>query len=257
MDYKQRVLTGTKLLIHSIEEMAAHYINEIRSVQQEGPYFLAGYCLGGILSFEMAQQLTRQGQIVALLASINGVSPTYTVSSDLIEIEEGDNPEENTNLPSKTIGHYWKKFMFLSAKEKMVLPLKVLIKKSLTYNQQFRIRKFLYNYYISRNKPLPEALGKYYFLETNGAIARAYKPLPYPGRMIIFRSPLIYPDPYLGWNGFVTGGIETCDIPGKHRNRREIMNEPFVQHTAKELNNYLEAWDNLTFRNKVIKELRV
>jgi hypothetical protein len=75
--------------------------------------------------------------------------------------------------------------------------------------------------------------------------------------MIIIRSPLIYPDPYLGWEGFVTGGIETCDIPGKHRIRREIMNEPFVQYTAKELNNYIEAWDKFSFRNKGVKELEV
>jgi hypothetical protein len=59
--------------------------------------------------------------------------------------------------------------------------------------------------------------------------------------MIIFRSPGIYSDPHLGWDGLVTGGIETCDIPGKHRNRREIMNEPFIQDTAERLKLILEG----------------
>ena len=47
--------------------MAAHYIKEIRTVQSEGPYFLGGYSFGGIVAFEMAQQLTAQNQEVGLL----------------------------------------------------------------------------------------------------------------------------------------------------------------------------------------------
>jgi len=218
-----------------IEDMAAHYIKEIRKVQTEGPYFLAGYCLGGILAFEMAQQLTRQGHIVALVASINGVSPTYTDSSNLLDIEEEDNLDEINSPLSNEISDLWKKIMRTNFKAKIIF----LIYKLVNYNQRYKIRKLFYKFYISRNLPLPEALGKYYFLETNDDIAKAYKPKPYPGKMIIFRSPGIYPDPHLGWSGLLTGGIETRDISGEHRNRREIMNEPFVQRTAKELNYYL------------------
>ena len=220
-----------------IEDMAAHYIKEIRKVQTEGPYFLAGYCLGGILAFEMAQQLTRQGHIVALVASINGVSPTYTDSSNLLDIEEEDNLDEINSPLSNEISDLWKKIMRTNFKAKIIF----LIYKLVNYNQRYKIRKLFYKFYISRNLPLPEALGKYYFLETNDDIAKAYKPKPYPGKMIIFRSPGIYPDPHLGWSGLLTGGIETRDISGEHRNRREIMNEPFVQRTAKELNYYLRT----------------
>src|SRR5436309_7819789 len=48
--------------------MAALYINEICRVQPEGPYFLGGYCLGGTIAYEIAQQLTSRGAVVALLA---------------------------------------------------------------------------------------------------------------------------------------------------------------------------------------------
>jgi thioesterase domain-containing protein len=51
-----------------IEEMAALYVKEIRRVQPRGPYFVAGYCMGGTVAFEAAQQLCQQGQTVALLA---------------------------------------------------------------------------------------------------------------------------------------------------------------------------------------------
>src|SRR5262249_18534753 len=49
----------------TIEDMAADYIKEIQSLQSEGPYFLGGYSLGGIVAFEIAQQLRKQGQEVA------------------------------------------------------------------------------------------------------------------------------------------------------------------------------------------------
>jgi thioesterase domain-containing protein len=51
-----------------IEDMAAHYIEEIKSVQPQGPYLLGGRCFGSTVAFEMAQQLCTQGEEVALLA---------------------------------------------------------------------------------------------------------------------------------------------------------------------------------------------
>jgi thioesterase domain-containing protein len=47
-----------------LEEIAAHYIDVMREVQPQGPYFLMGYCFGGVVAFEMAQQLTAQGETV-------------------------------------------------------------------------------------------------------------------------------------------------------------------------------------------------
>jgi amino acid adenylation domain-containing protein len=55
----------------SIAEMAAHAIEEMRLVQPDGPYCLAGYSLGGVVAFEMAQQLRAVGQTTALLALLD------------------------------------------------------------------------------------------------------------------------------------------------------------------------------------------
>lgn len=46
---------------HTIEEMAAHYISEIRSVQPKGPYLIGGHCSGAWVAFEMARQLEASG----------------------------------------------------------------------------------------------------------------------------------------------------------------------------------------------------
>jgi aspartate racemase len=51
--------------------MAARYIKEIQVIQPEGPYFLAGYCMGGTIAFEMAQRLSGEGQRVDLLALLD------------------------------------------------------------------------------------------------------------------------------------------------------------------------------------------
>ncbi|MGD9851048.1 MAG: amino acid adenylation domain-containing protein [Nitrospirales bacterium] len=59
----------------TIEDIAAHYVSEIQSVQRTGPYFLAGACIGGIIAFEMAHRLSAQGHKVALLAMLETWPP--------------------------------------------------------------------------------------------------------------------------------------------------------------------------------------
>jgi len=58
-----------------IQDMAAHYIKEIREVDSEGPYYLVGDTLGGLIAFEIAQQLTSQGKEVGLLAMFDTACP--------------------------------------------------------------------------------------------------------------------------------------------------------------------------------------
>jgi thioesterase domain-containing protein/non-ribosomal peptide synthetase component F len=61
-------LDGERPCLNTIEEMASLYVNEIRRKQPHGPYHLGGYCMGGTVAYEIAQQLRKQGEEVALLA---------------------------------------------------------------------------------------------------------------------------------------------------------------------------------------------
>jgi amino acid adenylation domain-containing protein len=56
---------------HSIEEMAACYVEHMVKMRPEGPYHLAGWCYGGMVAYEMAQQLRRAGKTVGVLALID------------------------------------------------------------------------------------------------------------------------------------------------------------------------------------------
>jgi len=62
---------GTEEPFDRIEDMAQFYLDAIRQVQPHGPYLLAGYSLGGLVTFEMAQRLTADGEKVALLAMLD------------------------------------------------------------------------------------------------------------------------------------------------------------------------------------------
>lgn len=61
-------LDGTCPLLTTVDEMARLYVKEIRRVQPNGPYFIGGYCMGGTVAYEVAQQLSAAGETVALLA---------------------------------------------------------------------------------------------------------------------------------------------------------------------------------------------
>jgi amino acid adenylation domain-containing protein len=60
-----RGLDGSVEPDERIEDMAAHYISEIRSVQPHGPYLVGGHCAGSWVGFELARQLEAAGEEVA------------------------------------------------------------------------------------------------------------------------------------------------------------------------------------------------
>lgn len=54
-----------------VEDLAAAHLREIRKIQAEGPYRIAGHCFGGLVAFEIAQQLLRAGETIDLLMLID------------------------------------------------------------------------------------------------------------------------------------------------------------------------------------------
>jgi thioesterase domain-containing protein/acyl carrier protein len=62
-----RGLDGKESPFTSVADMASHYIAEIRTLRPQGPYVLAGNCTGGLIAYEMAQQLFEQREAVSLV----------------------------------------------------------------------------------------------------------------------------------------------------------------------------------------------
>src|SRR5262245_8504619 len=65
---------GKQSPFRRIEDMAAHYLREIRETQPVGPYYLGGYSMGGIVAYEMTRQLKAAGEHVELLVLLDTYS---------------------------------------------------------------------------------------------------------------------------------------------------------------------------------------
>ncbi len=59
----------------TVEELAGTYLARIKKIQEDGPYSLAGWSLGGLLAFEIAKQIEAEGDDVSMLALIDSSHP--------------------------------------------------------------------------------------------------------------------------------------------------------------------------------------
>lgn len=172
----------------SIEGLAEKYIREIYRIQPSGPYFLAGHSLGGIVAYEMAQQLYRKGQDVALLALFDTKNPQYY---PVIK------PKSRLEKVAKSL----KLFGEVPLRYKLDYLVMKIIK------EYERVRKRLKNSDNYLRKKLIKAQD-------------SYVPKHYPGRITIFRAieNERYPDldPKLGWGMITVGGVAVYDVSGNH-----------------------------------------
>jgi thioesterase domain-containing protein/acyl carrier protein len=207
-----------------VEDMAASYIRELREVQPEGPYFLGGYCLGGVLAFEVARQLREQGQDVALLALLDARRPKYR-------------PQQVTaRSPLDYHAHHLRRLGLRRYLRRVVWRRHIKRKAR---------RKIVFKWAHRSWFPLPRADKELYILKQRALRAlRPYKARPYPGRITLFRAAdsrisqisADNEDCY-GWDSVAAGGVEVYKVPGKHG---QILNEQHVEAFAAQLKACLE-----------------
>lgn len=70
-------LDGNREPLERVEDLAAYFAAQIRSVRPDGPYVIAGYCAGGSIALELARQLLQAGAAVRLLALFGCPFPTW------------------------------------------------------------------------------------------------------------------------------------------------------------------------------------
>ncbi|MEH0388852.1 non-ribosomal peptide synthetase/type I polyketide synthase [Vibrio mimicus] len=68
-----------------IHTLAQHYLAMVRRVQPNGPYHLAGWSFGGVVAFEMAQQLIQQGETVQQCVLIDSYKPSKNPTHPLTD----------------------------------------------------------------------------------------------------------------------------------------------------------------------------
>ena len=210
-----------------VEEMAVHYLKEIQMIHPQGPYFLGGYCCGGKVAFEMAQQLCAQGQEVALLVMLDAYAPGYPQRLPWVQRQVIQRVHFHVGnlrrMESK------ERFNYLLERGK--------IGKA---RAQTRLKKMARKLYLGLGRPLPPALRE--VQETTRSRLNPYIPSIYPGKIILFR-PSQQPQSYyhlpdMGWGGLAAGGLEIYEVPGRFG---AIITEPNVQVMAERLQRCLQT----------------
>jgi acyl-coenzyme A synthetase/AMP-(fatty) acid ligase/thioesterase domain-containing protein/acyl carrier protein len=84
-----------------LENLAKQYVREIQRVQPDGPYHLCGNCFGGLIAFEVAQQLRRGGEEVAVLALIDTAFPAGMLKTIVRRLSVSKNWRELSRLSIK------------------------------------------------------------------------------------------------------------------------------------------------------------
>jgi amino acid adenylation domain-containing protein len=212
-------LDGTRPPLTRVEDMAVHYIEEIRSLQPEGPYLLAGICLGAYVALEMAHQLEARGQRVALLASLN------------------------TDGGWRTVKSFWDGVRFHRRNLSRLGPT-----GGITYiveRARYRLLRIgvavatlLSSFRRHPGGPLPAHLAHLRVYTTNSRASAEYVPRSFQGRLVCFQaSGDTYTKPHMFWDAFAAGGVEIQVVPGKRDN---VLKEPHVAVLARQLKVCLE-----------------
>ena len=209
----------------TVEEMAAHYIEQMRAVLPRGPYFVGGASFGGKVAFEMARRLEAEGEEVALLALFDTFAPGTGAGRPLrVLMRHGlarffarvDYHMENLLL-QKERGEYIRK-------------------KARTVRRRIRSRlwQIVYRLFAEYSKPMPRTLRS--VREAGYFANRRFVARPYGGRVTLFRAAIrSVADSTgrdMGWGALASGGVEVHHVAGDHEN---MLVEPHVRLLAREL----------------------
>lgn len=220
-----------------IEAMAAAYIQALQTVQPDGPYLLGGWSMGSIVAFEMAQQLYRQGQSIAVLALLDHWAPS--LNSTGAEADDAqDDPLLLTAFLKDLRGRFAKDLPALAGDWDQLGPEEQL--------------NFILENARTLEVVLPDGglLQMHRLLQVFKANVRAmwrYTPQIYEGRILLFKAgeSLVaaqtgqagFDDPTLGWGQLSTHPVEVRLVPGDHYS---MLAEPHVQVLAGQLRVYLD-----------------
>jgi thioesterase domain-containing protein/acyl carrier protein len=213
-----------------VDEMAAHYIREIRTVQPHGPYHLCAFSAGGLITFEMARQLRALGESVAFVGLLDAYGPDY--------------PQR---LPANNLANY-----------KISVHLNTLrfhdMRGQLKYlSGRFRHRlavilsSLFADLILNLHLPMPRKLRYEYIARVIDRATQIYqRDKTYSGDVVLFHASSqpdgIKQDRTLGWKNLVTGELKIVDILGTHNSI--MMHEPHVAGLVRKMDEHLRQIGN-------------
>jgi len=190
----------------SVEEMAAFYLDAVRTVRPHGPYRLGGWSLGGVVAYEMARQLRSAGEEVEELLLLDSFVPPSGPVPDEREIawrflhdllggaDAGFDPQEAAGLSVPE--------MLERAREHGLLPEPCDDK---TLLERYRVFAAVMRAYLR------------------------YELQPYEGKVTLFRAVRGEADSAAGWSDKV-GSLDVRDVEEDHYSLLTGGMQPLVMH---------------------------
>lgn len=245
---------GYPILQTRIADMAIACLDRIRQIQPQGPYFLGGLCVGGVLAFEVAQRLQQQGQSIGMVALLDAGDVNAPIQTSIAQQRWKSFSASFSGNHDLKLHERWLQTLHQIGKK---------VRNFITYETQQRFENFrdrtqlkLFRYYLDKNLPLPKFLRG---IPIRKVIMWAYEcHVPQgmlEGEVLLFRAtekssffdgtpvddtPKIeqYSDPLFGWGDRATQGVQVHDIPGGHSS---MLQEPNVKVMGEIIQTYYQA----------------
>lgn len=205
----------------TLENIAKKYIDDLQTIQPQGPYFLMTYCADSFLTFEIAQQLNNQGQKVEFLGFIDAIWGVNKLNFDFYY---------------KNLQQFGLNYLFGKLKKSFLFKIEKLIKK---------IKKIFNNSSLFSNNYLAQEVKDIQFLEEFYQVINNYQPRFYSGKITLFISTEMK---FLS-NSMLTNLVEDLDIQEISGIHNDIFEKPHIEKLAK----LLQIAINNDDKNKIKK----
>jgi thioesterase domain-containing protein len=201
-----------------IADMAAYYIDAIRTVRPNGPYLLGGWSMGGVVAYEMAQQLKGQGQQVSLLALMDA-RPVTSV-------------DDAAPLDQLTLLTNFARDLGLSV-DGLQLSTDELSKLDSDELLSHVLQRAIDAGVVPGDIQLAHARRLFEVFKINVQALQSYRPEASSTRVTLLKAgEQEVADETMGWGTLTSGEIEIHRVPGNHFT---IVREPNVRSLAEQL----------------------
>ena len=213
-------LDGVSVPFRAFPKMIAHYADELRKVQSQGPYLLAGSSLGGVLALELAQHLHKEGEHILFVGMFDSVIPQL---SSGIKVRKGK--VKNSSVSSPEIDS--KGASSTKTKQGSLPHPGILSRIPVRWpnNRVVSIFTHVVNLsmciiYRTFGRPRPHDLRQWLMLYSHFTAIKRYRPNTYDVSITFFRSSTAPLDdhPDYGWGKFSKKHVEVIEVAAKHGN---------------------------------------
>jgi thioesterase domain-containing protein/NAD(P)-dependent dehydrogenase (short-subunit alcohol dehydrogenase family)/acyl carrier protein len=218
----------------TVEDMARHYVEQIRERQPNGPYYVAGHSFGGMVTYEIARQLKAQNETMGLVGLLDTYQRNITEADAL---QQTDAPARIGKLPI---------FQRLKKDIEAILlgqdRVRYLLERQ-TFLNAWALKTLYRNVHKWTTRlgwPMPRFMNN--VKEANWIALDHFTPKPYDGPVVLFqcldRLDTDFPDSSHVWKRLISGEVTVIGVPGDHNS---ILKEPGVSVLAKQMLSFLET----------------